>query len=382
MRVITVKKNRNETMPHINKKLNQTDESIVSNMPPLCAGKRIFMRNFVFAVSLCFTMITGFAAEVELKNNHPQKYLVQKGDTLWGISGKFLKSPWLWPNVWYANPQVKNPHLIYPGDSITLVYVDGKPQLRIARGRPHVKLSPSGRIVALNRPIPTIGLASIRPFLTKHQIVDKNTLAKAPYILRGAGEHLITGAGDQVYVRGHKSDNHSDFLIVRKGQVYTDPFTKEVLGYEAKYIGDSKMIRYGDPATHYLRNTNREVLIGDRLIKFIQTQYNDNFIPHAPKMDIKGHIIAVMEGVSQIGQHQVVVINKGKRDGMQAGHVLAIYQKGQTVKDTVNKKSKAVTLPDERAGLLMVFRTFDKLSYALIVKATTNMHVLDAVVNP
>ena len=341
------------------------------------------MRNLVFIISLFIGLSTGFAADVELKANHPQKYVVQKGDTLWGISGKFLKSPWLWPNVWYANPQVKNPHLIYPGDSITLVYIDGKPQLRIDRGRPHVKLTPSGRVEPLNRPIPTIGLAAVRPFLTKHQIVDKDTLKKAPYILRSAGEHLITGAGDKVYVRGQKSDKHSDFLVVRKGQVYLDPKSNEVLGYEAKFVGDSHMVRYGDPATHFLSNTTREVLIGDRLIRFNQTAYNDNFIPHAPKMDIKGYIIAVMEGVTQIGQHQVVVINKGKRDGVEVGHVLAIYQQGAVVKDTVaGGKRNNVKLPDERAGLLMVFRTFDKLSYALIMKATTNMHVLDSVRNP
>ena len=373
--------NRKQFMPDTNNMSIPADKSIISNLLPLRAVKRKFMRNLFFIFSLFLSVSTGFAADVELKNNHPQKYVVQKGDTLWGISGKFLKSPWLWPNVWYANPQVKNPHLIYPGDSITLVYIDGKPQLRIDRGRPHVKLTPSGRVVALNRPIPTIGLAAIRPFLTKHQIVDKNTLKKSPYILRAVGERLITGTGDKVYVRGHKSDKHSDFLVVRKGQVYSDPHTKEILGYEAKYVGDSRMIRYGDPATHYLSNTSREVLIGDRLLKFDHAAYNDNFVPHAPKADVKGHIIAVMEGVTQIGQHQVVVINKGKRDGMEVGHVLAIYQKGKKVEDTV-RKSKAVQLPDERAGLLMVFRTFDKLSYALIMKATTNMHVLDAVVNP
>ena len=340
------------------------------------------MRNLALLVTLLLGMGSAFATKVELADNHPQKYVVQKGDTLWGISEKFLKSPWLWPNVWYANPQVKNPHLIYPGDSIVLVYIDGKPQLRIDRGRPHVKLTPSGRTIPLNRPIPTIGLAAIRPFLTKHQIVDKDTLKKAPYILRGVGEHLITGSGDKVYVRGQKSDKHSDFLVVRKGQVYRDPKTKEILGYEAKYIGDSAMVRYGDPATHLLSHTTREVLIGDRLIKFNKTVYNDNFIPHPPKLDVKGNIIAVMEGLTQIGQHQVVVINKGKRDGMEVGHVLAIYQKGATVKDTVTNQKKQVTLPDERAGLLMVFRTFDKLSYALILKATINMHVMDKVTNP
>ncbi len=337
-----------------------------------------------------FILMTGLvlsnaiiAKNIEFKPNHPERYTVIKGDTLWGISAKFLKDPWVWPSVWHANPQVKNPHLIYPGDTISLVYIDGKPQLRIDRGRPVVKLTPKGRIVPLNRAVPTIPLNAIKPFLSKPFIVSKDELKRAPYVVRPVGEHLITGAGDRVYVRGHtKQTRQHSYVIVREGQVYIDPITKEILGYEAKFIGDSKLISYGDPATHFLISTTREVLIGDRVMPATDVGYHDNFTPKSPDPKMKGHIIAVMDGLTQIGQHQVIVINKGKRNGIQVGHVMAVFQQGKVVNDTIVKDKKGVQLPSERAGVIMVFRTFDKMSYALVMQAKRNMNVLDVVRKP
>jgi hypothetical protein len=322
------------------------------------------------------------AKRVELKANHPEKYTVQAGDSLWAISAKFLKDPWLWPSVWYANPRIANPHLIYPGDVISLVYINGKPQLRIDRGRPLVKLTPQGRVVPLNRPIPSIPVNVVAPFLNHNRIITKKEYKKAPYVVHPVGEHLITGAGDRVYVRGHKKKdkNNVHYVVVREGPVYRDPQTREVLGYEAKYIGDSRVEKFGKPATHYLVKTNREVLIGDRLLPANDDRFKDNFVPHAPSKKTSGRIIAVMEGVTQIGQHQVVVINRGKREGMEVGHVLAVYQKGQKISDTVKKGT--VQLPDVRAGVLMIFRTFDKVSYAIVMRAKRNMNVMDEVRNP
>ena len=328
--------------------------------------------------------------ESPLRSDHPERYVVQKGDTLWGISGKFLRDPWMWPNIWQANPQVQNPHLIYPGDTIGLIYVDGKPQLRIDRGRPLVKLSPQGRESPIKQAIPVIPSEAIRPFLSKHRIVSKNELEQAPYVVAAVGERVVTGAGDKIYVQGHKSIDHQNFMLVRSGDTYLDPLTKEVLGFEALYVGDTKLQRHGDPATHFIRSTSREVLIGDRVLPAADDSYRDNFVPRAPSKALQGHIIAVMEGVRQIGQHQVVVINRGTRDGLDVGHILAVYQIGKTIVDPVanekskrkNKSKKTVQLPDERAGILMVFRTFEKLSYALVMSATTNMTVMDVVKNP
>jgi len=343
------------------------------------------MRNLLAIIIMLVLPITSSFSKqaIELNANHPERYTVKKGDTLWGISAKFLKDPWIWPSVWQANPQVKNPHLIYPGDTISLVYIDGKPQLRINRGRPLVKLTPQGRYIPLNRPVPTIPLNAIKAFLSKPFIVSKDELDKAPYIVMPVGEHLITGAGDKVYVRGHKKNhNQHEYVIVRAGQTFIDPITKEVLGYEAQYIGDSNLIAYGDPATHYLRNTTREVLIGDRVMPNAAKDYQDHFIPKSPKNDIKGQIIAVMDGLTQIGQHQVVIINKGKRNGLEIGHVMSVFQEGKIIKDSVIKDRKGVQLPAEKAGVIMVFRTFDKMSYALVMQASRNMRVLDTVRNP
>ena len=322
--------------------------------------------------------------KIELKSNHPQEYRVQVGDTLWGISSKFLKDPWLWPNVWSANSQISNPHLIYPGNLIRLVYINGKPQLTISRrGAPMVKLSPQGHEIPFDRPIPTIPMNAILPFLTKNRIVSKRELKKAPYVVHTQEGRIMAGAGDVIYVRGIKKDTHKYFIIMRGGKVYKDPKTKEILGYEAKFIGDSKMQAFSKKvSTHYLTKSTREVLIGDRVFPSDQHITNQSFIPHAPKDNIDGRIIAVMDGVSQIGQHQVVVINRGSRDGIEVGHVLGIYQKGKKIKDRVRKKRGGVTLPKSKAGVIMVFKAFDKLSYAVVMRAQTNMSVLDAIGKP
>lgn len=337
-------------------------------------------------VALVFgLLITGIAAAttVTLQPNHPERYVVVEGDTLWDIASRFLKDPWLWPEIWHVNPEIDNPHLIYPGDVIRLVYVDGRPQLRIERGRPTVKLSPEVRATPLRRAIPTIPLDAIRQFLTEPRVVSDEELDAAPYLVQSAGEHLVAAAGNRIYVRGVADESQSRFTVVRKGEVYTDPDTGEVLGREALFVGDAAVERFGDPATMQITRSKSEARIGDRLLPAVGENFDASFQPRAPAQEVHGRIIAVLGGVSQIGQHQVVVVNRGQREGMEPGHVLAVYQKGATVMDTVTEDpDDTVTLPDERAGVMMVFRTFEKVSYGLIMRATTNMHVLDVVRNP
>lgn len=347
--------------------------------------KNKILRYFLLTLLLCGSALA--ADEVTLRPDHPDKHVVVKGDTLWDISAMFLKEPWYWPSIWQANPQVENPHLIYPGDVLRLVYIDGEPKLVVSeRGsgpKETIKLTPQGREIPLSEAIPTIPLDAIRQFLSKPRIVGKDELEKAPYIVSSGAEHLIAASEDKVYIRGIKDDSVKSFAVVRAGETYVDPDTKKVLGYEAMFIGDAKLLRTGDPATVKLFNTKREVLIGDRLLPHEDDPYNAHFQPRAPEQAISGRILAVVDGVSQIGQHQVVVINRGSREGIEPGHVLAVYQKGLVVRDTVSKKrNETVTLPEERAGTLMVFRTFEKVSYGLIMKAQTNMHVLDIVRNP
>jgi len=324
-----------------------------------------------------------YATDVVLNPEHPDRYVVVKGDTLWDISAMFLRDPWLWPEVWYVNPQVENPHLIYPGDVLTLVYVDGKPQLQVSRGYPTVNLSPQIREESLENAIPTIPLDAIQPFLTRAIVVGANELDTAPYVVASAGEHVITGVSDRVYVRGIDDKDNSVYDIFRPGGPYIDPDTDELLGYEALYVGTGPVEQYGDPTTLFLAETTREIRVSDRLRPADQFTPVTHFQPHAPKDDLEGRIISVIDGVTQIGQFNVVAIDLGTREGIEIGHVFRILQEGPVIKDMVGgKRNDTVKLPDEDAGLVMVFRTFEKVSFGLVMKATSAIHINDFVRTP
>ncbi len=335
------------------------------------------------ALALALLATAAYADQVVLKDGHPDRYVVVKGDTLWDISERFLDSPWLWPEVWYVNPQIENPHLIYPGDVISLVYVDGKPQLRVQRGKGTFKLSPKARVERLDKAIPTIPIDAIQQFLTQPLVADESTLENAAYVVSSADEHLIVGAGDRIYVRGLEGGQGDRYHIFRPGDAYKDPGTGEILGYEALYLGDASSQKLGDPATMKLTRTTREINIGDRVMPMTHEDVYAYFTPHSSDEEIDGTIISVVDGVSQIGQYQVVVLNRGTREGVDVGTVFEIYQTGDIIPDQVTKeRNAAVKLPDEKAGVLMVFRTFDKVSFALIMKATSALHVGDRIRTP
>lgn len=337
------------------------------------------------------------APVVELKPDYPEKYVVVKGDTLWDISARFLKSPWQWPQLWQFNPQVENPHLIYPGDILSIYFIDGKPVLgvqrngkpvqtslpREVRGKPYptVKLSPQIRVKGLDEAIPTIPYDAINHFLTRPRVVGETELEQAPYVMAHAEDHLASGAGYRIYARGiEDSAVKADYVLLRAGQTYNDPETDEVLGYEAIYVGEARLMRHGDPSTLRVVSSSREILRGDRLLPKDDDQFQHSYMPRAPQNEIDGSIIAVLDGVAQIGQFQVVVLNLGRQEDIEAGHVLAVNQRGGEAKDIVS--GETVTMPDERAGEVMVFRVFERVSYALVMNATTPMHILDQVTNP
>ena len=278
-----------------------------------------------------------FATDVVLNPNHPDHYVVVKGDTLWDISAMFLRDPWLWPEIWQVNPQIENPHLIYPGDLLTLVYVGGKPQLRLTRG--DVKLSPRIRIESLDTAIPTIPLDAIKQFLTRTIVVDKDELDNAPYVLQSADEHVISGAGDRIYVRGIKDREYAMFDIYEKGDAYIDPDSGEELGYAALFIGSGPIQRFGDPTTMLLTETTREVRAGHRLRPADNSNPVLFFQPHPTPPDTEGHIIAVIDGVTQIGQFNVVALDLGTREGMEVGHVMRVFQKGDVIRDRVQRQT-------------------------------------------
>ncbi|WP_277053036.1 LysM peptidoglycan-binding domain-containing protein [Zestomonas thermotolerans] len=323
-------------------------------------------------------------ADVQLREGHPDRYVVVKGDTLWDISGKFLRQPWKWPQIWHANPQIENPHLIYPGDVLSLVYVDGQPRLMLSRGesRGTIKLSPMVRRTPMAEAIPTIPLEAINSFLLNNRIVDKvEDFEGRPYVVAGNAERVVSGAGDRVYARGLLEPGVQVYGIFRQGRTYVDPDTQEFLGINADEIGSGEVVaEEGDISTLLLSRSTQEVRLGDRLFPTEERAINSTFMPSEPSSEIQGLILDVPRGVTQIGQFDVVTINKGKRDGLVEGNVLAVYKTGETVRDRVT--GDAVKIPDERAGLLMVFRTYDKLSYGLVLNATRQLAVLDKVRNP
>jgi hypothetical protein len=337
----------------------------------------------------CALLVPLALADDLLRADHPDRYTVVKGDTLWDISGRFLRSPWRWPEIWHVNPQIANPHLIYPGDQLELVYIDGKPQLRLSRGP--LKLSPTVRSSPWDGAIPTIPVDAIGPFLTRPYVFDQGQLDSAPYIVDFSDEHILGGAGWKAYVRAITSSDILKYEIVRPGDAYRDADTDEILGYEATYIGTTELQRTGDPATVFINSTELESVIGDRLIPAGEDKATAHFTPHAPEGQIEGSIISVLNGVSQIGQFNVVVLDRGAADGLDPGSVLRVDQRGETIRDLVSRRRDIVTfshrrdfvtLPDEEAGLLMVFRTFERVSFGLIMHAIRPIHVNDRVRNP
>ena len=339
-----------------------------------------------------------------LTHDYPERYTVVKGDTLWDISKRFLKDPWRWPSVWHINPGIRNPHLIYPGDVIVMYVIDGKPYITLdgqAGTRPGqketgqtvsdtkpglkvVKLSPQTRESGIHKAIPTIPMAAIRPFLDRPRAVDEDLLEDAPYIVSSYEEHLISGTGNRVYAKNMENPL-SNYNIVRPGKPYVDPDSGDTLGYEAIFLADARLVKGphdGKPATLMVTQALREVLNNDVLIPYENREEMFQFTPRSPEEDVKGQIIDVFNGVSQIGQHMVVVLNRGEEHGLAPGHVLAVMQKGARVYDQRAFLFSGVDLPDERAGIMMVFKTYKKMSYALIMEASRAMHVNDRFQKP
>ena len=344
------------------------------------------MRKLIVTLILLFgfSSLAG-ATDIELQDGHPDRYVVVKGDTLWDIAGRFLKQPWRWPEIWKMNrEQIKNPHWIYPGDVIVLERVGGSVQLRLEKGsRPTVKLSPQVRVESLERAVPSVSAAMIDPFLSKPLVIEADGLENAPYIIGTDESRVILGVGDSAYAEGVKDSDPVFWQIYRPGQALIDPDNQQVLGYEAVYLGDAKVTRRTTPATIEITKSIQEINVGDRLVPATEQAINA-YVPHAPEKPVAGRIMSAYGGVAEVGQNAIVTINKGKRDGIESGHVLAIYRHGRdvnTIKDQ-QPTSDTVRLPDERYGLLFVFRTFDRLSYALVVQSTRPVHVLDDVQNP
>ena len=324
---------------------------------------------------------TSLAQAATVRDDVPSTYVVVRGDTLWDISGRFLREPWLWPEVWRANPQIKNPHLIYPGDRISLYYENGEPRLRLERGQGGVvKLSPKIRKIPKREAVPPIPLEKISAFLKDHRVVDPGLLENAPYVVAGDDTRLISGAGDTVYARG-QWPAYDTFSIYRTGQRYLDPVTQEFLGLEMISIGDVQLERReGDIGVMHVVSANREILNGDLLLPADGGAISTSFQPQPPVEVSGGEILAAPDGLRTIGRNDSVALNRGSRDGVEPGFVFGVERQGETITDP--KTGEPITLPGEEGGLLMVFRIYDKVSYALVMKAERPLSVGDKLLEP
>jgi len=345
----------------------------------------MWIKKLLLGLTVWTVLGNAVADEIALRPDHPERYVVVKGDTLWDISARFLETPWRWPEVWSFNPQIENPHLIYPGDVVSLVYDEqGRPMLKVDRGAPTVKLSPKVRATRVDTPISTIPLNAIEQFLGHPRVLSEREINSAAYVVAAEEGRLIAGKGDTIFSRGLVAGGDTEYSVIRIGDPYRNQGAKpgDILGYEAIHVADAKVEVFGDPSTMVITNSNREVLIGDRLLPKRDYGFDQTFIPHPPENPVEGQIIDVIDGVSRIGQYQTVVINKGESDGIETGHVLAVYQSGAKVLDPKSKKTDVITLPDVRAGIVMVIRSFDLVSFAMVMESDRDMRVYDSIRNP
>jgi hypothetical protein len=327
---------------------------------------------------------------IPLADNVPDSYVVKRGDTLWAIAKVFLRDPWYWPEIWQVNPQIQNPHRIYPGDTLRLVFIDGKPQILLQRGDA-ARVEPRVRSEPLEAAITSIPYATVAAFMSKPTVLDREQIKHAPYLLATRDLHVVMSEGDTLYARGfgNPAELGSRYNIVRVGDPLIDPDDNRVLGYDGIFTGSGHVTRQGDPTTLVMTESSRESRAGDKLIPG-GIEVPLDFIPSAPRTNTNGRIIAVADGVTVIGQYQVVVVNRGARDGLSPGNVLGVFDTGPVIHDTAKKNfftlntlgTTKVALPSERTGTFMVFKTFDNISYGLVMEATNLIRVGDKVQNP
>jgi hypothetical protein len=344
----------------------------------------------------------GSGSNIPLASNAPDQYVVKTGDTLWDISRVFLKEPWYWPEIWYVNPQIANPHLIYPGDILKLVYVDGQPRLTVAErggetvegGRGGKRLSPEVRRAPLSQAVTAIPYDIVASFMGRPTLLTKDQVKTAPYVVAMRDSHMIGAIGNEVYARGiGEAPLDTRYSVIHVEEELRDPDNNSLLGYSGMYVGSGPVATEGDPAKLLMTDSTREVLQGDKVFPE-SVEVNVDFVPHAPASEIDAAIIAVRSH-TVMGQYQVVALNRGTDAGLEPGHILAAYQRGSVVRDTFKegglgaRRSRRgstfgndVKLPDERAGVMMVFKAFDNLSYALVMETTREIRQGDRAKNP
>jgi hypothetical protein len=363
----------------------------------------------VLAFFLCVSAAVHAQDNIQLRENAPDSYVVQKGDTLWSIAVKFLKDPWRWPEIWRLNQeQIRNPHEIVPGSVVVLdrgraggrpgaVAGGGggegegaQPQLRLQLGQGGAtdRLTPKVRSEPLaSQAIPAIPPNAIEPFLTQPLVIEQGGLARAPRIIATEESHFYLGAGGVAYVSGFGRSDAPVWQVYRPGKPLVDPDNDRTLAYEAVFLGTARVTRQGEPATVQIVTSKQEIAAGDRLIA-AGPPAALTYAPHAPKTPLKGRVIGLYDGLatSEGGRYSIVSINRGTRHGVEHGHVLALYRRGAVVPDPESGRSRDIApkfqLPDERYGLVFVFRIFDSISYALVMESSRPLEPGDVVQTP
>ncbi|KTD46827.1 LysM domain-containing protein [Legionella rubrilucens] len=325
-----------------------------------------------------------------LRSDYPRRYVVQPGDTLWSIATTYLNRPWEWKALWHANPTIKNPNRLYPGAVLELNFYHRHPYLKVLSNGT-IKLSPHMRPMPSDAAIPPIPLMDIKPFLNASLVMDKNLLAQAPYIVAFTGEHMLGGQGDEVYVKKlHPSRKMPrgatiSYAVYRPECPYVEPVTHRPLGYKATLVGYGELVRGGEPATILLTEITEGVKIRDRVMLNDFPEFKLNFLPKTPSYPIRGSIIdlpgGLPSGSTQGAVGLVAVIDRGDDAGLEPGDVLAIYSEQRLIRDPLNRQEE-ILLPRERVGEMMIFRVFSKTSFALVVRSTRAVHLLDKVTNP
>jgi hypothetical protein len=345
------------------------------------------------AAALSQAAPSGPTPPVTLSPDAPDTYTVVKGDTLWDISARFLKSPWQWPQIWQLNrEQIANPHLIYPGDIVYLDRSGAQPRLRLGRvvgtgnsgapsgTEPTVRLQPRVRPGELRgESVPTLNLTAVQHFLNRPLIVEAEGLRDHPRIVATQDGRLYLGRGDLAYVRGVPDASVSDWHVYRPARPLLDPVTRQPIAWETLFVGSAQMIRDGDPSTFRILANNEEIGEGDRLMPATSAAL-PALVPRPPEQLIEGRIVSVYRGIDAVGKHSVVALSVGAQQGLEIGHVLAVQTTGRTITD--RELRQPVKLPNESIGQVVIFRLFDRIAYGLVVAATEPISVGATVVNP
>jgi LysM domain len=351
--------------------------------------------------------VSGTSMSVPLAENAPERYVVKKGDTLWDIAGVFLRDPFFWPEIWFVNPEIANPHLIYPGDVLFLSYVDGKPRVALEQAGA-VRLSPEVRSQPLRDAIRAIPYDLLMDFVGRPTLLDSDQVRDAPYVVGMRDLHMLGSTANEIYGKGlGKPGPGARFNVVNVGEELRDPDDGDLLGYMGHWAGVGEVIQTSgavvpgrrsvfksereEELTHLrVLETGREIMQGDKLFPAVIEVGDDFRLAMPENEDLLGQVIAVVDGVSVAGKYQVVALNRGQRHGLRAGDALGVFYRGELVRDRYNRQNwsaftanyDAVRLPDERSATVMVFRIYERMSYALVMQSTQVIRVGDFVANP